>query len=77
VPHEIDWDAERARAGQATQRTLGRTRIDAGYNVRPAKGGHVAAFRPGLSRPVIIQSRMYRSAALRIVSQLEEGVRDG
>ncbi|MCC6237780.1 MAG: hypothetical protein IT299_09435 [Dehalococcoidia bacterium] len=75
-PREIDWDAERGKAGQATQRSLIALAELAGYDVRRAKGGHFAADRR-LARPIVIQSRMYRIPALRIIDALERGTRDG
>ncbi len=71
----IDWQAERGRAARHTQRSLIALARRAGWTVQPGrgKGSHVLLTKPGAARPVVIQQRMYRNAALSIIDQLEEG----
>lgn len=71
----IDWEQERARANRHTQSTLLRLAAQAGYEVEQAggKGSHVKATRPGLPRPIIIPSKIFRLNAMAIIDQLRKG----
>jgi hypothetical protein len=75
TPRPIDWERERLRAAQHSQATLAALARRAGWAVssRKGKGSHMLVTRPGIARPVVIQSRMYREAALRVLDQLREG----
>ncbi|MEX2375843.1 MAG: type II toxin-antitoxin system HicA family toxin [Dehalococcoidia bacterium] len=71
---EIDWERERARAASATQQSLAALARRAGWSVGSArgKGSHILATRDH-ARPVVIQRKMYRAAALSVIDQLRKG----
>ena len=72
---DIDWSAERTKAGSATQKSLIDLARRAGYTVEvgEGKGSHAKVTGLGLRRPVIIQDKMWRQVALEIISDLRKG----